>query len=129
ENALIATIFSLGAAACWGVADFNGGLASKQANVYKVVLTAHFTGLLLMLALAWMTGEHMPAARAMLWGAAAGTAGTVGLAALYRGLAVGKMGIVAPTAAVLTATLPVVFNGIAQGLPKTIQLAGFLVAA
>ena len=120
--------FSLGSALCWGVADFSGGLASKQANVYKVVLTAHTTGLVLMVALAWMTGEPMPAMRAMLWGAAAGTAGAVGLAALYRGLAIGKMGIVAPITAVLTATLPVVFGGISQGLPRPMQLGGFLLA-
>jgi len=120
---------SLSAAACWGVADFSGGLASKQANVYKVVLTAHATGLALMVAFALIRGEQVPNTQSLLWGMAAGTAGTVGLAALYRGLAVGKMGIVAPITAVLTATLPVVYGGISQGLPRAIQLGGFFLAA
>src|SRR5216683_2917025 len=95
-------LWSLGSAFCWGVADFSGGLASKQANVYKVVLTAHATGLALMVTFALIRGEQMPSAQALMWGAAAGTAGTVGLAALYRGLAIGKMGVVAPITAVLT---------------------------
>src|SRR5437763_42754 len=121
--------FSLGSALCWGVADFSGGLASKQANVYKVVLTAHTTGLALMVALALMAGERFPSSHEMLWGVAAGTAGTVGLVALYRALAVGKMGIIAPITAVLTALLPAVYGSWSQGLPRAIQLVGFMVAA
>jgi len=121
--------FSLGSALCWGVADFSGGLASRKANVYKVVLVAHTSGMALMVALALMRGEHMPSTREMLWGVAAGTAGTVGLVALYRALAVGKMGIVAPITAVLTAVLPMSYGLLSQGLPRTIQLYGFLVAA
>src|SRR3954471_16130933 len=121
--------YSLGSALCWGVADFSGGLASRKASVYKVVLVAHTTGMALMIALALVRGEHMPSTREMLWGVAAGTAGTIGLVALYRGLAVGKMGIVAPITAVLTALLPISYGMFSQGLPRNIQLFGFLVAA
>lgn len=121
--------FSLGSAACWGIADFSGGLASKNANVYKVVLVAHTTGFALMLALAWLKGEAFPSAHQMMWGIAAGTAGTIGLVALYRGLAVGKMGIIAPITAVLTAILPMAYGMFSQGLPHAIQLGGFAVAA
>ena len=120
---------SLGSALCWGVADFSGGLASKQANVYKVVLVAHTTGFVLMVAYAWLSGESFPSTHEMLWGVAAGTAGTVGLVALYRGLSVGKMGIIAPITAVLTAMLPMAFGMFSQGLPRSLQLAGFAVAA
>lgn len=90
---------------------------------------AHTTGMALMIALALLRGEHMPGMREMLWGVAAGVAGTVGLVALYRALAVGKMGIVAPITAVLTAVLPMSYGLVTQGLPRTIQLYGFLVAA
>src|SRR5260221_7222061 len=95
---------SLGAAASWGVADFSGGLASKQANVYKVVLAAHATGLVMMVALAFVRGEQLPSTQSLFWGMVAGTAGTFGLVALYRGLADGKMGVVGPLTAVLTPT-------------------------
>lgn len=121
--------YSLGSAVCWGVADFSGGLASRKANVYKVVLVAHSTGMALMIALALLRGEPMPPMNQMLWGIAAGTAGTIGLVALYRALAVGKMGIVAPITAVLTAVLPMCYGLFSQGLPRTIQLCGFAVAA
>src|ERR1041385_8238902 len=103
-------LFSLGSAFCWGIADFSGGLASRNANVYKVVLVAHTTGMALMIALAMLRGEVMPSSREMLWGIAAGTAGTIGLVSLYRALAVGKMGIVAPITAVLTAVLPMSYG-------------------
>ena len=122
-------LYSLGSALCWGVADFSGGLASRRANVYKVVLVAHTTGMALMVALALMRGEAMPTLREMMWGIAAGTAGTIGLVALYRALAVGKMGIVAPITAVLTAVLPMSYGLVTQGLPRTIQLFGFVIAA
>lgn len=130
ETILLAPIaYSLGSAFCWGVADFSGGLASRKANVYKVVLVAHTTGIALMIALARLRGEHMPSMREMWWGVAAGTAGTVGLVALYRALAIGKMGIIAPMTAVLTAVLPMGYGLFSQGLPQTIQLGGFAVAA
>ena len=49
---------------------------------------------------------------------AGGALGAAGLALLYRGFSVGRMGVVAPVAAVLTATLPVVFGILTQGAPS-----------
>ena len=46
--------------------------------------------LALMVALALMAGERFPSSHEMLWGVAAGTAGTVGLVALYRAVAGGN---------------------------------------
>jgi drug/metabolite transporter (DMT)-like permease len=43
----------------------------------------------------------------MYWGAAAGVAGGVGVALLYRALAIGTMGIVAPVTAVCAVIVPV----------------------
>ena len=64
----------------------------------------------------------------LMWAGAAGLSGAAGIAALYRGLAIGSAAIVAPTAAVITAALPVVFSGFTAGLPNPFQLAGFIVA-
>src|SRR3954468_10770997 len=121
--------FSLGSAFCWGVADFSGGLASRRANVFKVVLIAHSTGMLMMLLFAWLAHEPIPSRTALAWGIAAGTAGTVGLVALYRALAVGTMGIIAPLTAVLTALIPITYGIASSGLPQNIQLLGFAFAA
>lgn len=72
--------------------------------------------------------EAWPPVSSLAWAAAAGVSGAVGIAALYRGLAIGSAAIVAPAAAVITAALPVMFSGFTAGLPHPSQLAGFIVA-
>jgi drug/metabolite transporter (DMT)-like permease len=120
--------FSLAAAASWGSADFSGGIASKDSNPFGVVIVAHSTGLVCMLALALLTGEPIPSHRALLWGVAAGLGGGFGLVSLYRALAVGQMGINAPVAAVITGALPVLFGIWKEGPPALIQIGGFALA-
>lgn len=119
---------SLGAAAIWGGGDFAGGVAARRAHVFRVVAGAHACGLLLMLALAWMTAEPMPPRSSLEWGVVAGITGAFGIAALYKGLAVGRMGVVAPVASVISAILPVLFGFRTEGLPDRWQMAGFALA-
>ncbi len=125
---LAASGLSLGAAGIWGGGDYAGGIAAKRANVFRVVAGAHACGLIFMLLLALATREAIPSASSLEWGAVAGAVGAFGLAALYRGLAIGRMGIVAPVAAVVTGILPVLFGMRTEGLPDRIQLAGFALA-
>jgi drug/metabolite transporter (DMT)-like permease len=125
---LFASLIALCAALSWGAADFSGGIASKRANVFTVVLFAHGTGLLFMVTMALIIHEHTPTRLALLWGTIAGLSGAVGLLSLYRALAIGKMGINAPVAAVITAVLPVGYGVMTQGWPKLLQIAGFAVA-
>jgi drug/metabolite transporter (DMT)-like permease len=120
---------SLGSAAAWGAGDFTGGLASKRAHVFSVLVGAHASGIVLLSAIALAIAEPAPSRAALAWGAAAGIAGAIGLASLYRALAVGKMGLAAPVSAVLTAVLPVCVGIGSQGLPRARQLAGFALAA
>jgi drug/metabolite transporter (DMT)-like permease len=119
---------ALGGAALWGAGDFNGGIGSKGSNAFGVVVVAHGTGLLCMLALALVTGEPIPSTTTLLWGIAAGVGGGLGLVSLYRALAIGQMGINAPVAAVITGTLPVLFGIWTEGPPKLIQVVGFGIA-
>jgi len=119
---------SLLAAASWGGGDFSGGLASRRASVFRVVAVAHFCGLLVMLAMARLTREPIPPSAELGWGAFAGFAGAFGIAALYRALAVGRMGVVAPVAAVVTGVLPVLASFRSEGMPERIQLFGFALA-
>src|SRR6185369_12605615 len=65
-----AAVLSLASAASWGTADFSGGFAARKANPFGVVIFAHSTGLLCMLALAWLTREPIPSHAALLWGTA-----------------------------------------------------------
>jgi drug/metabolite transporter (DMT)-like permease len=52
----------------------------------------------------------------------------VGISALYRGLAVGRMGVVAPTTGVLGAAIPVVFGFAVEGVPQPMAVAGIVAA-
>ena len=120
--------FSLLAACAWGGGDFSGGLATKRASVFRVVVVAHLAGLASMLVMALLTREPIPPLNSLLWGAFAGFIGAFGIAALYRALAVGRMGVVAPVAAVVTGVLPVLIGTYTEGLPGRLQLAGFALA-
>ena len=119
---------SLLAAASWGGGDFSGGVAAKQASVFRVVAVAHFVGLLSMLLMARLTGEVMPPRIDLLWGVFAGVSGAFGIAALYKALAVGRMGVIAPVASVVTGIFPVLFSIRTEGLPDRIQMLGFALA-
>jgi drug/metabolite transporter (DMT)-like permease len=52
----------------------------------------------------------------------------IGISALYRGLAVGRMGVVAPTTGVLGAAIPVVFGFAVEGVPQPMAVAGIVAA-
>jgi drug/metabolite transporter (DMT)-like permease len=78
--------------------------------------------------LVWITGEALPPRATLLWGAVAGITGAIGVAALYRALAIGRMGIVAPVSSVITGVLPVLAGMYSEGMPDHIQLAGFVLA-
>jgi drug/metabolite transporter (DMT)-like permease len=125
---LAAVVFGLASALSWGAGDFSGGLASKRAPVFAVITVGHAVGLALLVALIVALGETPPPLSSLAWGVAAGTSGALGLAALNRALAIGRMGLVAPLSAVLTAALPVLFGAATQGLPGVWKLVGFALA-
>ncbi len=116
---------SLGAAGVWGGGDFAGGIATKRASVFRVVAIAHAFGLVLMLVLVWITGERVPPLSSFGWGVVAGITDAFGVAALYKGLSTGRMGVVAPVASIITAILPVLFGIHIEGMPGRMQLLGF----
>lgn len=125
----LATILSgLAASLSWGSGDFCGGLASRRSNASTVVLAAYTAGFVLMIALALIWREPFLSHMDLFWGALAGVAGVIGLLAFYSALSIGRMGIIAPTSAVLTAGLPVLFSALTSGLPSLLQLGGFLLA-
>jgi drug/metabolite transporter (DMT)-like permease len=122
---LAAVVFGLLASAGWGSGDFSGGLATRRMSVFSVVAISHAIGPFLLVALALLSGETLPASGDLLWGALAGLAGVVGLAGLYRGLAIGQAGVVAPVSAVLAAGIPVLFTAVTRALPDGLQFVGF----
>jgi drug/metabolite transporter (DMT)-like permease len=122
----LAITFGLGSAVAWGAGDFSGGLASRKGNLLGVIFVSQFLGGLLLAVLGLIFSESIPPLPYLLYGGLAGVFGNIGLIALYKGLAQGRMGIVAPLSAVLTALVPVGYSAFYSGLPSMIQLAGFI---
>lgn len=111
------------AGVAYGVADFLGGLASTALRAERVVIVAQVLGLALTL-VALPVVAASPSGADLAWGAAAGVCGGVGIAALYRALAIGPMNVAAPTAAVVGSVVPV---GVGLSLgerPGRVALAG-----
>ncbi len=123
-----AVALGLTSAVSWGAADFSGGLASRRAPVFGVVVVGQGLGALLMITLALASAEPWPLGVSIGWGLAAGVVGSVGIAGLYRALAMDQMGIAAPVTAVLAAGIPAVVGVFIKGLPHPAQLAGFALA-
>jgi drug/metabolite transporter (DMT)-like permease len=110
---VLAPALALAASLSWGVADYLAGLWSRRLPLLTVLFIVQSAGLLSIALVVAIRGEGPPGGEAAAYAVLAGLAGAVGLAALYRGLAVGSMSVVAP----ITATgvvVPVGF-GIATG--------------
>jgi drug/metabolite transporter (DMT)-like permease len=102
-------LLALGSAVLYGSADFLGGLTARRANTIATVFVSQATGLgLLLLVLPFLPAASVSSAD-WIWGFAAGLSGGIGVALLYRALAVGAMAVVAPTTAVIAAMIPVLF--------------------
>jgi len=115
---------ALAAAASWGAGDFGGGLASRRTAVYGVVLLSQLVGFAFAVVVTGVRGEPVPTGTDVAWSVVAGVLGVTGITALYRGLAVGRMGIVAPVTGVLAAVIPVTVGIVLQGLPQPLVLVG-----
>ncbi|HEX7139256.1 MAG TPA: EamA family transporter [Vicinamibacterales bacterium] len=120
--------FGLASAASWGAGDFCGGVATKRAGGFEVVIGAQLVGAIGFLALAVATGESVPGIINLAWCGVAGLAGAIGLLALYRALAEGRMGVAAPISGMLSAAVPAVAGAAVEGLPRAVTLGGFVLA-
>ena len=120
---MLAPALALAASLSWGVADFLAGLRSRRLPLLTVLLLVQSAGRVSIAVVVGVRGEGPPGSEALGYAALAGLAGAIGLAGLYRGLAVGSMSVVAP----ITATgvvVPVVF-GLATGDEiSAVQTAG-----
>lgn len=81
-------------------------------------------GAALALVLAVLRGETIPLPADVPLSIFGGVAGGIGIVALYRGLAIGRMGVVAPVTGVLAAAIPVAFGILMEGLPGPLVVVG-----
>lgn len=119
----MASLLALSGALFWGVGDFLGGLAARRLAVLAVLAVSQAVGLAGVALWVWLASDPFPGFAELLPAAAAGVAGLVGLGALYRGLAVGAMGIVAPISAA-SPVVPLAVDAARGVVPGTLQWLG-----
>lgn len=122
-----AIVLSLFSSASFGVADFFGGLASRRYALLTVMVVSQGAGLVVIAVVVALRGEGPPDAGFLPAALFASVVGTVGLAALYQGLAVGLMSVVAPLAAT-AAAIPVIVGALTGESATGLQYAGIAVA-
>ena len=105
---LTAVIATLGAA-------LYGGLASRKATALSVTIGGQVVGVVVL----GIVSLALPPASwtdpILLWGIVAGLSGGTGVLCLYAGLAAGRMSVVAPIAASLSAAIPAAVGLILRG--------------
>ena len=106
-------ILALGSALAYGLSDFVGGMLARRISAWTVAVVAQCASTVCVTVLALSTGGA-PTTRDLAWGLLAGVGNGTGGVFLYRGLANGRMAVVAPLSAVGAALLPVVV-GVASG--------------
>ncbi len=113
----------------FGAGDFAGAFAARRAGSLPVVAGAHGVGLLAVLVAVAIIRPPMPDAGGIGLGLAAGVAGAVGLAALYRGMSLGSMGLVTALAGAGSLAIPLVAGLLLGAVIGPVQLAGVGCAA
>ncbi len=124
---MLPLLLAFGSGMGWGTADFLGGLSARRLPLLTVSLVSQTAGLAFLAAVVAVRGEGPSDAHALLLGLTAGLIGAGGLSALYRALAIGRMSVVAPTAA-LSGTVPVAWGLLRGERPSVLQLTGVVVA-
>ena len=124
---MLAVGLALVAAFSFGLADFIGGSASRRLPVIAVLAFAQAVGVLAVGTVVAARGHGPPEGRYVVLSIGAGLVGAIGLATLYRALALGPMSIVAPIAG--TAAVVPVLAGLALGeTPSPAQNVGVVLA-
>jgi len=118
---------ALGASVAWGGSDFVAGVATRRRSLLAVLVGSQACGLVVVVAVVAAGGQAPPPPGAVVLAGGAGLAELAGFAALYRGLAVGPMGVVAPLSA-LGGAVPLAV-GLAAGDGLGTAAAGGVVLA
>jgi drug/metabolite transporter (DMT)-like permease len=123
----VTVVLALGSAIMYGLSDFVGGLLSRQTSVWPVAFVAQVSGASCLVLVALAFGGD-PDGAALAWGALSGVGSGLGTAFLYRGLANGRMSVVAPLSAVGAAALPVLVGLVTGERPSPLAWIGIVCA-
>jgi uncharacterized membrane protein len=124
---MIAVVLAVFGAVAYGVSDFIGGFASRRTTVWPVALLACFGAFLSAVVLAVVLPGD-PRQQDVVWGLLAGLGSGAGTAFLYRGLAGGRMGVVAPVSGVGATVIPVLIGVLGGERPAVLVWCGIVAA-
>jgi drug/metabolite transporter (DMT)-like permease len=124
---VLAVVLGLASSLSWGISDFLGGLKARQLQLLTVLVLSQAVGLALIAVIVAARSEPAPDAQHVVYACLSGLAGVGGLAAFYRGLAVGAMAVVAPISGT-AAAIPVTVGLISGERPGGLQVAGIVLA-
>lgn len=124
---MLAIALALAASIAWGVADFLGGVKSRELSLLTVLSIAQVSGLALIGAILAAARSPVPDLIFLLYATLAGLAVALGAAFFYGGMVRGQISIVAPISA--TGVVIPVAVGLAVGeRPSVEQNAGLVLA-
>ena len=115
-------------ALAYGSGDFLGGISTKRLPTVTVLLVSQSFGLAAAVVLVVALRDAPPPAHIFVLSAASGVVLVIALGLLFRGLALGRMSIVAPLSAIGGGVLPVVWGLLRGERPSGLALAGVGVA-
>ena len=113
----------------FGAGDFVGAVAARRAGALVVVAGTHGIGLIALLIAVLVLHPPFPELDGVVIGLAAGAAGAVGLAALYRGMSLGSMGLVTALSGAGSLAIPLAVGALLGADASPIQLIGVCFAA
>jgi len=126
--AAVFLLLAVGAAATYGIADYSGGRATRNAPAESVTFVGQATALVLLFVIMPLTGSKLPSIHDWVWSGLGGFGGAIALLAFYRAMSRGAMTVIAPISAVIGLSIPVVI-GLLQGeRPALIAYPGILIA-
>jgi len=113
----VTVVLGLLAAVFYGVADFVGGLASRQRSAVTVLLHSYPVGAVLMVIMLPLFPGHVDG-RVIVFGTLGGLSGLIGVIIMYSLMAQAPMNIISPVTAVLAAIVPVVVGVLIGERPR-----------
>jgi drug/metabolite transporter (DMT)-like permease len=125
---MAAVALGVAAAVCWGCADFLGGIRARRLTLATVLLVSQLTGLAAVAIVVAVAGLEAPPGDDVLPAIIAGVSQLVGIAALYRALAIGTMSVISPVSASGAAAVPVIVAIATGERPDALQAAGMAAA-
>jgi len=110
-----------------GISDTFGRVSSRRADSVSHVATQMLTGVAVALPVPFVLGNSL-IGRDLLSGALSGVFVAGGLAVVYRGMALSSAAVVAPTAAVLAALVPLAWDIVGGTRLQSLEIIGCVVA-